>query len=347
MPYITHGTRRWLALAAWAAGLLLFLLLGLWNLNSSRRDAENRLISEAGRTAAQLAALLSLPAWELDELTARTIVMAAMEDDSIYAVKVQTKRGMLEGQRRNYQWEPVPWDDEIAENTVQGMNPLKMEGRTVGSVEVYLSPRLSAEEQALTARREAWRFALAALFWTGALLLLLWHWGDLARLHRLLARKADAALPGPDASAPEKIVLGLSASAAEGDNAPDGRKGRIPQAHGAPAPCFAPINPALGRSFQRKHPDAWQVTAGLFRQTFARAPELLSRLYADGETAGLCHLGRMLELAAPCLGAGQLADAARAMQAALNDPQCETAALAVEACVHALEDVLAALGGEK
>ena len=118
MPYITHGTRRWLALAAWAAGLLLFLLLGLWNLNSSRRDAENRLISEAGRTAAQLAALLSLPAWELDELTARTIVMAAMEDDSIYAVKVQTKRGMLEGQRRNYQWEPVPWDDEIAENTV-------------------------------------------------------------------------------------------------------------------------------------------------------------------------------------------------------------------------------------
>lgn len=209
MPYITHGTRRWLALAAWAAGLLLFLLLGLWNLNSSRRDAENRLISEAGRTAAQLAALLSLPAWELDELTARTIVMAAMEDDSIYAVKVQTKRGMLEGQRRNYQWEPVPWDDEIAENTVQGMNPLKMEGRTVGSVEVYLSPRLSAEEQALTARREVWRFALAALFWTGALLLLLWHWGDLARLRRLLARKADAALPGPDASAPEKIVLGL------------------------------------------------------------------------------------------------------------------------------------------
>lgn len=347
MPYITHGTRRWLALATWAAGLLLFLLLGLWNLNSSRRDAENRLISEAGRTAAQLAALLSLPAWELDELTARTIVMAAMEDDSIYAVKVQTKRGMLEGQRRNYQWEPVPWDDEIAENTVQGMNPLKMEGRTVGSVEVYLSPRLSAEEQALTARREVWRFALAALFWTGALLLLLWHWGDLARLRRLLARKADAALPGPDASAPEKIVLGLSASTAEGDNAPDEGEGRAPQAHGAPVPCFAPVNPALGRSFQRKHADAWQITAGLFRQCFARAPELLSRLYADGETAGLCHLGRMLELAAPCLGATRLTEAARAMQAALNDPQCETAALAVEECMRALEDVLAALGGEK
>ncbi len=338
--HITHGTRRWLALAAWAAGLLLFLLLGLWNLNGSRRDAENRLISEAGRMASQLAALLSLPAWERDELTARTIVMAAMEDDRIYAVKVQTRQGMLEGQRRNYQWEPVPWDDEIAENTVQGMNPLKMEGRTIGSVEVYLSPRLSAEEQALVARREVWRFALAALFCTGALLLLFWHWGDLARLRRLLARKADEAVSGSGEPASDRIVLGLSAPAADGAGAP---AGNAP----APAVTVAPLNPALGRNFQRKHADAWRITAGLFRQCFARAPKLLSRLYADGEVAGLCHLGRMLELAAPCLGATRLEDTARDMQAALNDPQCETAALAVEACVQALEDVLAALGGEK
>lgn len=336
MPYITHGTRRWLALTAWAAGLLLFLLLGLWNLNGSRRDVENRLISEAGHTASQLAALLSLPAWELDELTARTIVMAAMEDDRIYAVKVQTRQGMLEGQRRNYQWEPVPWDDEIAEDTVQGMNPLKMEGRTIGSVEVYLSPRLSAEEQGLVARREAWRFALAAFFCTGVLLLLFWYWGDLARLRRLLARKTDEALTGSAEAAPDRIVLGLSAPVADSAEAP-----------AVEARAASPVNPALGRNFQRKHADAWRITAGLFRQSFARAPELLSRLYADGEAAGLCHLGRMLELAAPCLGAAELEDTARNMQAALNDPQCETAALAVEACVHALEDVLAALGGEK
>lgn len=47
MSYIAHRTRRWLALAAWAAGMLLFLLLGLWSLNSSRQDVENRLSSEA------------------------------------------------------------------------------------------------------------------------------------------------------------------------------------------------------------------------------------------------------------------------------------------------------------
>lgn len=337
MPHITHGTRRWLALTAWAAGLLLFLLLGLWNLNSSRRDAENRLISEAGHMASQLAGLLSLPAWELDELTARTIVMAAMEDERIYAVKVQTRQGMLEGQRRNYQWEPVPWDDEIAEDTVQGMNPLKMEGRTIGSVEVYLSPRLSVEEQGLMARREFWRFVLAALFCTGVLLLLLWYWGDLARLRRLLARKTDETLTGSAEAAPDRIMLGLSAPVADSDEA------AAVDASAAPAP----VNAALGRRFQRKHVAAWRITAGLFRQSFAHAPELLSRLYADGQVAGLCHLGRLLEVAAPCLGAARLEEAARDMQVALNDPQCETAALTVEACAHALEDVLAALGGEK
>ena len=78
MPNISHVLRRRLALAVWVAALLLFLLLGVWNVNEDRQEAENRLGSEAGRTAAQLAALLSLPAWELDELTARTIVMAAM-----------------------------------------------------------------------------------------------------------------------------------------------------------------------------------------------------------------------------------------------------------------------------
>ncbi|MDD3683825.1 MAG: hypothetical protein PHW09_08135, partial [Desulfovibrio desulfuricans] len=189
MPNISHVLRRRLALAVWVAALLLFLLLGVWNVNEDRQEAENRLGSEAGRTAAQLAALLSLPAWELDELTARTIVMAAMTDESIYAIKVQTPRGMLEGQRRNYQWEPIPWDDEIAENSVQGMNPLKMEGRPVGSVEVYLSPRITDEDLAQKARREVARFCLSALFSTLVLLALLWHWGDLARLKALLLER--------------------------------------------------------------------------------------------------------------------------------------------------------------
>lgn len=335
-PRISRAGRRWVALCLWGAGLALFFVLGLWNLESSRRDAENRLIGEAGRMAAQLATLLSLPAWELDEITARTIVMGAMEDERLYAIKVETRQGMLEGQRRNYLWEPVPWDDELAENCVQGMNPLRMEGQTVGSVEVWLSPRLNGEEEAQLVERERWRFGLGAGLWTLALLLALWLWGDLGALRRRLGRLGAA--PEAEATAPasEPVVLGLAPRAPE--EAPAGPK--------APAVTALPaVDAARGRRFQRRNPDAWRVTAGMFRQTFARAPQLMNRLFADGETAGLCHLGRMLEQAAPCLGAERLTAAARKMQAALNDPECETRALPVEECARALEEVLAALEG--
>lgn len=335
-PRISRAGRRWIALCFWGAGLALLVVLGLWNLESSRRDAENRLIGEAGRTAAQLATLLALPAWELDEITARTIVMGAMEDERLYAIKVETRQGMLEGQRRNYLWEPVPWDDELAENCVQGMNPLKMEGQTVGSVEVWLSPRQNGEEEAQLVERERWRFGLGAALWTLALLLLLWLWGDLTALRRRLGRLGAAPDAEAAASAPEPVVLGLAPRAPE-----------EPQP-GTEAPSMAArpaVDPALGRRYQRRNPDAWRVTAGMFRQTFSRAPQLMQRLFADGETAGLCHLGRMLELAAPCLGAERLTVAARKMQAALNDPGCETRALPVEECACALEEVLAALEG--
>lgn len=157
------------ALVIWASGLLLLVLCSLWAMRADRESARERLAVQARNTAVQLAALLAVPAWDVDELSARTIVMAAMEDERIYAIQVQTLQGMLEGQRRNYQWEPVPWDDEMAEDAVAGLSPLRVEGRPVGTVQVYVAPRVSQEEAALVARRELWRFALSAAFWTAGL----------------------------------------------------------------------------------------------------------------------------------------------------------------------------------
>ena len=372
MAQINNVSRRRLALAVWAAALLLFLLMGVWNVNEDRQEAENRLGSDAGRMAAQLAALLSLPAWELDELAARTIVMAAMADDSIYAIKVQSNKGMLEGQRRNYQWEPVPWDDEIPENSVQGMNPLKMEGRPVGTVEVYLSPRITDEDLAQKARREVARFSISAAFCTLVLLLLLWHWGDLTRVRVLLfmrtpfhpdARKrvgsAAASVAGddqPPASAP--VAEGEPAPASAVTAPTDQQEQIVPPqglvdglAEGLAAPqkedtaAGAVISAELGRAFLLRKPEAWRITAGLFDRTFAHAPGLLLRLYAADDAENLCRLGRILEKAAPCVGAERLASAAHAMQWALNDADAASAAQAVEECGLALREVLEALEG--
>ena len=373
MAQINNVSRRRLALAVWAAALLLFLLMGVWNVNEDRQEAENRLGSDAGRMAAQLAALLSLPAWELDELAARTIVMAAMADDSIYAIKVQSNKGMLEGQRRNYQWEPVPWDDEIPENSVQGMNPLKMEGRPVGTVEVFLSPRITDEDLAQKARREVARFSISAAFCTLVLLLLLWHWGDLTRVRVLLfmrtpfhpdARKrvgsAAASVAGddqPPASAP--VAEGEPAPASAVTAPTDQQEQIVPPqglvdglAEGLAAPqkedtaAGAVISAELGRAFLLRKPEAWRITAGLFDRTFAHAPGLLLRLYAAEDAENLCRLGQILEKAAPCVGAERLASAAHAMQWALNDADAAAAALAVEECELALRQVLEALEGQ-
>lgn len=322
MSNISLSAKTAFALAIWVAGMIVFLGLGLWNLASSRQDAENRLLSEAGRTAAQIAGLLSLPGSGPDSMSARAIVVAAMEDERVYAIKIQTRHGILEGQRRNYLWEPVAWDDEIAENCVQGMNPVKIGGKPDGVVEVWLSPRSNKEDAGMLAGRERWRFIAFATVWTLALVLVFWQWGVWKRLRELWLTRNSA--KNPDA------VSRLINSAKEADT------GETDGFHQL-------VSAKAGHEFQCQHPDSWLVTAGLFRQTFAHAPNLISRLYAEGELAGLCHLGRMLEQAAPCIGAEPLLSAARAMQSALNDPECAARALPVEECARTLEETLAAL----
>lgn len=336
--------RRLWALGIWGAGVLLLVLQVSWGLSSLRRDVESRLISEAGRAAAQVAGLLSLPAWERDELAVRTVIMSIMEDARVYGIMVQTRQGFFDGMRRNYQWEPVPWDDEITEHAVQGMSQLSMEGEFIGKVEVYLSRRDAAAEIRAGRAREIRQGVLWFVYLTAALLSLYGYWGELGRWRRLLRAHWQRLRGGEDAAAedgapPAQPTIRLGLSPAAGTDAPDGAaEAAAPEEVG---PVI--ISPDLGRGYQRTHPESWRITAGLFRQTFDRGPQVLTRLYEESEPAALCHLGRMLERAAPCLGAERLAEAARAMQTALNDPQCETQATAVENCSAALRDVLTAL----
>lgn len=347
-----RARRRWLAVAVWLAGLALLVAMALWNLSSEKRNAESRLTSEAGRTAAQLASLLALTGQEPDEKSAHAVALGAMEDDRIYAVKVETRNGLVEGERRNYLWEPVPWDDEITENCVQGANMIKIGGQNVGNVDVWLSPRLNEEENSLLASREFARFAMVGGLWTAALLLVFWQWGDLRRLRRYFSAGAQdddtkAANISENMFADSNNLHDRSNSGIdeiEDTSCGIGEAGKV--SVGSSGSADAPVVDAeAGRRYQRRTPEAWLVTAGMFRQTFARGPALISRLYSEGEVAGLCHLGRMLEQAAPCIGAQRLFSAAKAMQAALNDPECKAGALPVEECARALEEVLDSLCG--
>lgn len=346
---ISRQTRRITALAFWGAGIVLLVLCGWWNVLAVRQAASDRLMAEAGRTASQLASLLSIPAWEPDERTARDITLAAMEKDSdIYAIRIVNARRTLEGQRRDGH-DLVPWDDEIAEGAVRGESSIRLEDRVVGTVEVYLSEALARKEIEAVTRRETLRALLGGLFLTAALVVLLWYWGEFGAL-----RNSLVSLRGLGRKNEGQIVETDSPSGAGGnavnekEPAPwDAEEKSLPGEEdldgGEAQPAV--IDATLGRRYLRKD-SAWCVTAVLFRETFAKAPALMGRLHAAGEIAALCRLGHTLEQAAPCLGAERLSMAAAEMQTSLNDPQVEAPTLAVEACIRALEEVLAALGGE-
>lgn len=307
--------RHWLALACWLLAVLVLLAQAAWNVMAERDAAQRRLQSEAGRMASRFSLLLDLNG-DISELGAAALVTGFMEDQRLYAVTVQVGDSLFYGQRRNAHGEPVPWDGEITEDTVQGMSPLRREGRPVGSVEVYLARQLVREGSDTVLWREGWRLACNVLLLTVFLCALYASWGDLGRWR---AR-----------------CLGYWHRQEEGG------KGRT----GMPAPGGGTaVDMALGRKFQQAGPVGWHVTAGLFRQTFAHAPTLMLRLYTEDELEGLRHLGRMLATAAPCLGAVRLEESAREMVRALEDPAAEERGLAVETCVAHLEEVLRALSG--
>lgn len=309
------------ALAFWLLGLCFFAFVWRWSFDIAREDAENRIIGEAGRLASQLASLIAAPEGENDFGVVKGIVARAMEDESVYAVKVENNEGEIIGLRRNYLWEPVPWDDEITENCALGVNILKHRGESIGKVEVWLSARQTREDLAILSQREVWRLLYSCFLWTCAFLFLFWLIGDFRRLKNFLRRLHNPA-----------------ADEDRADSAP-ATGGRDEQGNEL-------VSPARGRRYQRDA-DAWRVTAGMFRQTFGRAPRLINRLYAEGEKAGLCHLGRILQQAAPCVGARKLEEAAFAMQQALNNPENETAATSVENCARILEETLDALEGDR
>lgn len=318
--------RRWVALACWLLAVLLFLAQAAWNIIAERDAAQNRLQNEAGRVASRFTHLLGLHG-ELTAVSTDALVTGLMEDPRLYAVTVQVGDSLFSGQRRNAHWEPVPWDGEITENTVQGMSPLRREGQPVGTVEVYLARRLVQEGSDRVMQRETWRFIINTLLLSVFLAALYWHWGDLRRLHSLglqLLRKQGAQEPEKAGGREWRPVSG------------DG---------GAGHEDALPVDASRGRQFQQGNPASWHLTAALFRQTFAHAPMLMMRLYAEDELEGLGHLGRMLLAAAPCLGAVRLEDSAREMLEALEDPGCEARALAVETCAADLEEVLQALSG--
>lgn len=162
-------------LVLWALIMALLVALTAWQLHATRLDATQRLHADAQHMAARAARILSVPAWEVNEVSARSIIMTEMEDSRVYGMVVYDTQGYLEGQRRNDNWESTPWDDLVPDSMVEAQHPLELEDNHVGIVRVYLSPRLLEEDMSALWWREMARLGLVATALFVLLLLALWH----------------------------------------------------------------------------------------------------------------------------------------------------------------------------
>lgn len=325
---------RILPLCLWVTGVILCIVLGVWNYKAQQSHANTVLMTTAVEIADSLASLLGHPDYEFDERSAKAVIMAAMVNEDVASVRISKQNRHLSGSLRQEGAPPRDWDgvSEPAGDNIQGVGHVTRQGNVVGSVEINMSQFKVNAEIAMVRNREFVRFFFFFLFLTIPVLGWYWHTGDLtwlannangyARNRRSSKRKQRST---------ENILLELTKRLDSDGNWTDDS----PLSANAQAPEMAICR---------------QVTGTFFAIHFAHAPALMNRLYAESTPAaidGLCHLGRLLELAAACLGAPDLELTARDMQFALNNPICETPALAVDNCARALDDVLVALGVEE
>ena len=239
---------------------------------------------------------------------------------------------MLEGQRRKGR-ALVPWDNEMTEETVQGMSIMRdAEGGDAGTVEVYLPTRLVAAQMEEVRHAIYARTALWVVFATAALLLFLWFTGDLC-----LARIGQA----------DKLGQAARQTRQDGDEADAAAAGRP---SGRPALDASQrdiyhdgIEPSDGRRFVADNSEGWSAVADGFRRAWRDAPDRLAVLFRQNDAGGLAREALELRMAALSLGAHRLAEQSALVAKALAGAGEASPAAALQDCRRELERVLDAL----
>ena len=325
------GRRLAGAILVWLAAIGIACFMGFAEERLVRDVLDQELAAEAARSATGIGAVASMPGWTMDETLARSLVMRVMEDKRLYAVVIRAEDRMLEGQRRGRRG-LAPWDDEMTEETVQGMSIMRgPEGEEVGTVEVYLPTRLVATQMEEVRHAVYARTALWVVFATAALLLFLWFTGDLC-----LARIGQADKLGQAARQARQTRQ-------EGDKAGAASAGR-PALDASQRDIYHDgIESSDGRRFVADNAEGWSAVADGFRRAWRDVPERLAVLFRQNDAGGLAREALALRTAALSLGAHRLAEESGLVAKALAGAGESSPAAALQDCRRELERVLDAL----
>ncbi|MBR6468468.1 MAG: hypothetical protein IKT16_09990 [Desulfovibrio sp.] len=322
------GRRLAGAILVWLAAIGIACFMGFAEERLVRDVLDQELAAEAARSATGIGAVASMPGWTMDETLARSLVMRVMEDRRLYAVVIRAEDRMLEGQRRGRRG-LAPWDDEMTEETVQGMSIMRgPDGDEVGTVEVYLPTRLVSAQMEEVRRAVYARTALWVVFATAALLLFLWFTGDLC-----LARIGQADRLGQARQDGDKAGA-ASAGSSSGRPALDASQRDI---------YHDGIESSAGRRFVADNAEGWSAVADGFRRAWRDAPDRLAVLFRQNDAGGLAREALALRTAALSLGAHRLAEESGLVAKALAGTGESSPAAALQDCRRELERVLDAL----
>ena len=329
------GRRLAGAILVWLAAIGIACFMGFAEERLVRDVLDQELAAEAARSATGIGAVASMPGWTMDETLARSLVMRVMEDRRLYAVVIRAEDRMLEGQRRGWRG-LVPWDDEMTEETVQGMSIRRgPDGDEVGTVEVYLPTRLVAAQMEEVRHAIYARTALWVVFATAALLLFLWFTGDLC-----LARIGQADKLGQAA----RQARQTRQDGDEADAAAAGRPSGRPALDASQRDIYHDgIEPSDGRRFVADNSEGWSAVADGFRRAWRDAPDRLAVLFRQNDAGGLAREALELRTAALSLGAHRLAEQSGLVARALAGAGEASPAAALQDCRRELERVLDAL----
>ena len=114
---------------------------------TAKNKNEKELRQFTSNVASRLATNTVMPLWNLDEEAARASIKAEMLDKRIYAIIVKKPGGdgIILGQIRNEEWEPVDTDQEAAGDYWTDQSSIVKDEEELGLAEVYVTDRFLRE----------------------------------------------------------------------------------------------------------------------------------------------------------------------------------------------------------
>ncbi|MBF0224250.1 MAG: HAMP domain-containing protein [Desulfobacterales bacterium] len=127
---------------------IIFIGFGLLNYAATKIRIENDLANFGEITVKRISQYIGKPFWGMDEKLVGESLNSEMLDKQIYAIIVRDIEGkkIYKSKKRDANWEIIDNHEDIQGNFIINSKPIAYNGKTIGSIEIYLSKKFMVRE---------------------------------------------------------------------------------------------------------------------------------------------------------------------------------------------------------